>query len=582
MKSRMFYTALLLTVSNLAVESVSYGSEREQTPPPKSEKELREESRAKALAENKDAAERVKKRSAGRKLQEKGKELEKKLDAVIKPMSKVGTAVGLAASASGDPNAKMGAMAFKLSIMVVEKLGDGIAQVIKGVGRYQERSQKILSNVEVLLEDLQKSIDKITSLEKKRKELLAVEKPSEPVQRIGYDLLLMSELPKNGKPKKGKIYLEKLKKNDPTLKDSELKDSELKDSKLKDSKLKYILMQSGDKVVEGTLKIKTPKDLTPEILKTFESEILEMITKEGYTASKSESLLKKLGKGALGAAKTAEIKVRQAADILTNDKADREEKLKAIQADLKIENENYEEIIRLLQIMLMEDTVKEVDNHIHIISTIASLEEDAEFYREAKEILSRKSKQKKKISEIVEREAQNNKNLVYYQTFRKSIPESDEALQDPLPTTDKVFGKREDFIKKLPENHAIKKLVEDRSTLENKIEELTQLTKMGDAIYLQKKEVQLDSELNRAAIVSLYRENDVIKNQLEALKNQLEALRATLSSKAVQPPPMKKEASQREALAKEAPPRDTGPVSEEMLRKQRDSLRPIPTTPQGR
>ena len=112
MKRKTFYTALLITASNLVVESASYGIDLEQTSPPKSEKELREESREKALAKDEGAGKRVKKRSAGRKLQAYGEEFEKKLKTVIKPMSTAGTAVGFAASASGDPHAKLGAAAF--------------------------------------------------------------------------------------------------------------------------------------------------------------------------------------------------------------------------------------------------------------------------------------------------------------------------------------------------------------------------------------------------------------------------------------------------------------------------------------
>ena len=82
-------------------------------------------------------------------------------------------------------------------------------------------------------------------------------------------------------------------------------------------------------------------------------------------------------------------KVRQATDVLTNEKAHREEKLKAIQADLKKENENSAEIIRLLQIKLLQDAVKEIDKRINIDDTIINLDNDVKFYQEARKNISK-------------------------------------------------------------------------------------------------------------------------------------------------------------------------------------------------
>ena len=409
---------------------------------------------------------------------------------------------------------------------------------------------------------MQRLFDKKKKLEKSRDDLLKVEKPSDPVQRIGYDLLLMSELPKDGKPEKGKVYLEKVQKND---------------SKLKYSELKYILMQSDDKVANGTLKINTTKDLTPDILNTFKREILEMITKEGYTASKSESRLKQLGKGALNAAKTAEIKVRQATDILTNDKEERGKKIEAIQAELKEINKKYKERISSLEIRVVMEIVNEIDKKINIDNTIESLENKGIVSERGRNNLPKnKSKSKKQKAEIDADEATTSKDLIYFMKFRSNPTETLEDLK------------------------------KSRAELMNEVKELSALTDRGDAIYLQEKDVQLDSEMNRAAIVSLYRENDAIKSQLETLKKQLEALLKTAPSKdtaGVSVPPLKKEASQRESLpqktpsqgpgplkkevsqpeaSKQAATRGSGPLSEDVIKKQLGNLRPIPTAPQGR
>jgi len=195
--------------------------------------------------------------SDARKLQKKGMQLKKEIKRTTKPLSSTGTMAGILASASGDPHAKMAAAAFKLSISAIDGLGKGIANIVIGVGRYQERSQEILSNAEALLDDVQKSFDIKVSLDKKLQDLLKIDKTPEP--------------------------------------------------------------------------------------------------------SQSSSTLKKFVTNASNSMKTAEIKARQAADVLTNEKVKREEKIKDIQVDLKEANENYEENIRLLQILLMQDALKQVN-----------------------------------------------------------------------------------------------------------------------------------------------------------------------------------------------------------------------------
>lgn len=437
MKKKMLYTILLITASNFLMGHASYGTDRGRTALLQSDQKIMEE----AITKHEGAGKRVQKRAEARDLQKKGEQLKQDVKSVTKPLSRGGTTAAMLASASGDPHAKMAVAAFKLSLVAIDGLGKGIAQIIMGFGRYQERSQEILSNLEVLLEDLQKSIDRKTNLEKQLQALSTIEK-------------------------------------------------------------------------------------TPE-------------------SSQSSSRLKQLGKGALNAAKNAEIKVRQATDVLTNEKAKREEKIKDIQSELKIENDNYNETLRLLQIKLMQDSLKETEKKIDIEGTIATLDSNAAFYKKAIENLSKnKSKRKKQMAKIEKQQALNDKDRVYYMQFQK------------MPT-------------KTPQE-----LEKGRSELIRKIEDLTKLTKRGDTLYLQEREVQLDSEVNRSAIVALYRE-------IDALKSQLEAVSKTAPTKAVTAPgPAKNEVvSQRRPLPPRPPIQTAGP-SEEVIKKQREALRSPVGVPQ--
>lgn len=208
---------------------------------------------------------------------------------------------------------------------------------------------------------------------------------------------------------------------------------------------------------------------------------------------------------------------------------------------------------------------------IHITDTITDLKNEAELYKKAREnILGSQLKEKAKI---VTKEARVYGDLVYYLKFRSSLPEMDDALQDPIPKEGEIFGEREDFIKKLKDGHVIKELVEKRKTLRDEITELTHLTKRGDILYLQGKEVSLDSEVNRTAIVGLYREIDAIKSQIEALSKAIPTKAATV------PEPVKKDEVTRPSkpVSKATSTQGAG-LSKEVIRKQLESLRPIPSS----
>lgn len=436
MYNRKFYNFALIITTSFLASHFSYSSDKGRKNLPEEEQKIIKDTEEKYEGVGK----RTKKRSKGREIQKMGETMEKKLDETFKPLQKAGTAIGFAAAATGDPHAKMAAAGLKLSIMAIDELGKGIAKIIMGVGRYQERSQKILSNAEALLEEVQKSIDKKASLEKKLKELLAVEKSPEP--------------------------------------------------------------------------------------------------------SQSSSRLKQLGQGAMNLAKSAEIKVRQATDILTNDKASREEKLKAVQADLKEASENYNETIRLLQILLMQETLKEINKKINLEETIKILENDLKIYRNPDIAFSKnKTKRKKQETRIEKKEAEAEKEYLYYTQFQKSPTETPDELEA------------------------------DRKELYGKIKELTALTKRGDMIYLQEKEVELDSDVNRAAIVALYKENDEIRSQLKALQAQVTRGGPTPAESA------KSQASQISPI-KDTPhttskPAGSGTFSREDIEKKRQSLRPV-------
>jgi hypothetical protein len=206
--------------------------------------------------------------------------------------------------------------------------------------------------------------------------------------------------------------------------------------------------------------------------------------------SESSSKLKQLGKGVSNLAKSTEIKVRQATDILTNDKQERGKEIEAIQAELKEINKKYKERISSLEIRVIREIIKEIDKKINLDNTISILEDNRTVYAHArsKEGLSKnKSKRKKQEAEIDVAEVENNNDLIYFMKFKASPTETLEELK------------------------------KSRAELTNEERSLSELTDRGDAIYLQEKDVQLDSEVNRTAIVGLYKEIDAIKNQLETL-----------------------------------------------------------------
>jgi hypothetical protein len=388
MQIKILGIAFLITASTLWV---GYASDR---------KKLGQDTINEAMQGNEDIQKSVEIRQQGRKIQKKGKNVQKKVKEVTVPLKSAGTVAGNIATASGDIHAKMAAATFQLAISSAQGLGEAIGAILIGVGRYQERSQEILSITEALVEDATKSQEKITYLEKKQKEILDLDK-------------------------------------------------------------------------------------APEL-------------------SQSSSRLKKLGKslGNVYKGRTdIQQKVREATDIFTDEKAKRLEKLKTIQAALKAENENYFEIIRVLQIKLMQDALKEIDRKINIDTTINKLKADLEFYKISRGNISTESRSqaKKQLDEIEKQEDNSLKELAYYQYLKFQNP--------PEITTGQ--------------------LQKDKSALVAKINELVPLTKLGESIYLQEKGLDTDNLVRRTTIVGIYREMDEMKkkiDQIEDIKIRLETL----------------------------------------------------------
>lgn len=253
--------------------------------------------------------------------------------------------------------------------------------------------------------------------------------------------------------------------------------------------------------------------------------------------SESSSKLKQLGKGAVNLAKSAEIKVRQATDILTNDKEDRGKKIEAIQDELKEIDKKYKERISSLEIRVIYEIIKEIDKKINIDETIRILEDKLEVFARAREdenLSKNKSKRKRQQAETDAAEVSNNTDLIYFMKFKTSPTESLEDLK------------------------------KSRAELMREISALSELTDRGDAIYLQEKDVKLDSDVNRAAIVGIYKEIDAIKSQLFSLGK-------TTPSKdvapVVPPLPLATAKSQAEPLQKKA--------SDQVQKKPSGQVRPV-------
>ncbi len=418
-ENKVFDNASLMIVLILSLSSPGYGSEHGERPPPEPGPDIITQAFTQQEKQGDEIRERTQKRSEARSVQKKGEGLEKKFKGAASPLKNLGTMASIVATVSGDPHAKIATAAFELAMYAVEGLGKGIAKIVIGIGRYRERSQEILSAIEVLVEGAQQSLEKIKDLQKKQQELLDAD-------------------------------------------------------------------QDADK--------KAPE------------------------SSPDSSSLKQFGQKLYNAQANLQNKIRQATDYVTNEKAKKGEKLKAIQADLKKENENYAEIIKLIQIKLLQDAVKEIDRKINIGNTIQKLQEDKKFYENArKNISTSKSTAKKERADIEEKNNRTLEDLVYYMNFQHSPTETLEVLTD------------------------------SRVELIEKINELSRLTNMEDIRYLEEKGIEASNpQMDRSTIVILYREIDDIKKKLDELtkvvteiddiKGQLNDLRGKTSNSMPSPP----------------------------------------------
>lgn len=325
MKNKICRVAFLMTASSLVLTYSSYASEHSEL-------------MGKAMQSDQGMQRRVEKRQEARGIQKKGEKIKKHVKTAAKPFQAVGSAAHTAGSVSGDPHLKMAAAAYNLGLSVVQQLGQGIGDIVIGVGRYKERSQQILSNTEVLVEDVQRSTEKIAKLEKKQRELLTMDK-------------------------------------------------------------------------------------TP------------------------------VGTGITNMATRAQQSIRKSTDVLTNEKAKRGEKVKAVTTELNAERKHKNEVVKSLQVKILNETLKEIDRKINIDKTIDQLNKDVVFYAEAKN----KAKGKQQSTEIEQKWARAKADHVYYMNYKVNPKETPAELQ----------SKRQQIITKLGQLGAeMKSNVEEMKRLE--------------------------------------------------------------------------------------------------------------------
>jgi hypothetical protein len=126
-------------------------------------------------AKKRGVKERLTERSKARTLQEKGRKAKQTATDVATPFQSTANVVGKWSAGKGDMNGIAAAAAFSLAVSGVEGLGKAIGQIIISVGRSREQAEAILSATEVLVEDANKSEERIKDLEKQIQEILDVD-----------------------------------------------------------------------------------------------------------------------------------------------------------------------------------------------------------------------------------------------------------------------------------------------------------------------------------------------------------------------------------------------------------------------
>jgi hypothetical protein len=217
-------------------------------------------------------------------------------------------------------------------------------------------------------------------------------------------------------------------------------------------------------------------------------------------SSESSSRLKRFGKSLSSVPTSIQNKVGQTIDVITNEKAQRGEQLKAIQAALRAENEHYAEIIKLLQIKLLEDIVKQIDRGIRVENTIKMLKQDIEnIGGSLEESSNKKSKAKGQIEEIAEKEKKARDDLAYFMGIKDKKPGS--------PT--------------------LEELNKDKAVLVAELKKLTDLTKLGDLKYLQNTiGIKAEGPITWSTIAEIYRAIEPIRK--EAVLNGINKLVANI------------------------------------------------------
>ena len=220
-------------------------------------------------------------------------------------------------------------------------------------------------------------------------------------------------------------------------------------------------------------------------------------------SSESSSRLKRFGKSLSSVPTSIQNKVGQTIDVITNEKAQRGEQLKAIQAALRAEDEHYAEILKLLQIKLLENTVKQIDRGIRVENTIEMLKQDIKIIENIggslEESSNKKSKAKGQIEEIAEKEKKARDDLAYFMGIKNKKPGS--------PT--------------------LEELNKYKAVLVAELKKLTDLTKLGDLKYLQNTiGIKAEGPITWSTIAEIYRTIEPIRK--EAVLNGINKLVANI------------------------------------------------------
>jgi hypothetical protein len=241
------------------------------------------------------------------------------------------------------------------------------------------------------------------------------------------------------------------------------------------------IVSSTEVLIEDAVKLQ-------DKIKVLDKAVKEL-SEAGKTPqpSTSSSSIVRGAKGAANSVVAAKNKVVDFVDPFTNEKAQREAKLKEAQNTLAIEKKEYEDIIKLIEIKILQESLKEINRKINLENTIIGLQyATGDFYESAKaNVSSNKRRAKKQLKKIEEKREEDFNNLKYYEEFQKKPTETPEQLKNI------------------------------RDDISKKINDIANTTKLADARYLQERVGGMSiSPVDNSTIAAIYREIDAIQNTL--------------------------------------------------------------------